>query len=68
MTKPKLRLKLATSGSLEGMRKLIANFYACKPDRITFIDRHAFWAVQSGEKGVDPIVVQNGKRFEFGVT
>ncbi len=66
MTKPKLSLKLATSGSLESMRKLIAEFYVCKPDRITFIDRHTFWAVQNGEKKMAPIVVQEGKRFVFG--
>lgn len=66
MAKPKLSLKLATSGSLESMRKLIAEFYACKPDRITFIDRHTHWAVQSGSKEVTPIVVQDGKRFVFG--
>ena len=66
MSKPKVSLKLGTSGSLESMRKVIAEFYVCKPDRITFVDHHMFWGVKSGEKEVTPIVIQDGKRFVFG--
>jgi hypothetical protein len=67
VAKPKITKKLATSGSLEELKKLIAEFYASKPERISFIDKDTHWQVQSGEKVVTPIVVQNGKRFVFGV-
>lgn len=62
----KIKKKLATSGSLESLKRLIAEFYATKPERIAFIDQGSHWQVQSGEKVVTPIVVQNGKRFVFG--
>lgn len=64
--KPKIAKKLATSGSLEELKKLIAEFYYSKPERITFTDRGTHWQVQSGEKVMSPIIVQQGKRFVFG--
>jgi len=64
---PKIARKLATAGSLEDVKKLIAQFYASTPDRITLIDHGTHWQVQSGERVVTPIVVQQGKRFIFGV-
>jgi len=67
VAKPKITKKLATSGSLEELKMLVAEFYATKPDRITFIAKDTHWQVQSGEKVVTPIVVQVGKRFVFGV-
>ena len=67
MKKPKISKKLATSGSLEEMKKLIAEFYYSQPERITYIDHETYWQVKSGEKVVTPIVVQQGKRFVFGV-
>jgi len=63
----KIEKKLATSGSLEEMKKLIAQFYYSTPDRITYVEHETHWKVKNGEKEVTPVVVRQGKRFVFGV-
>lgn len=63
----KVEKKMASSGSLEALKALVAEFYYTTPDRITFIDSGSHWQVMSGAKLVTPIVVRQGKRFVFGL-
>jgi hypothetical protein len=63
----KLSQKLASAGSLDALRSLIAQFYYSTPDRIVLTDAQSHWQVQNGDKRVSPIVVRQGKRFVFGV-
>lgn len=65
-TKIKIKMKLASSGSLDGIRQLIAEFYVTTPDRIGLTREEKFWKVTSGDKSVTPVVVQQGRRFVFG--
>lgn len=67
MSAPKITKKLATSGTLDGLRGLVAEFYATRPECIALIDQGSHWQVQSGAKVVTPIVIRTSKRFVFGV-
>jgi hypothetical protein len=59
--------KLASAGSLDALKKLIAEFYATGAERITLTEKGDYWSVQSGEKPVTPVVAKVGKRFVFGM-
>jgi len=64
-----IKQKLASSGSLNetGIKKLIAEYYYSRPERITLIDQGTHWQVKNGEKLVSPVVVKQGKRYVFGI-
>lgn len=59
-------MKIASSGTLEALRGLIADFYATKPARITIAWVGTHWQVWVGEKEMTPIVTHKRGRFVFG--
>lgn len=63
----KISQKIASSGSLDELKKLIAKFYVTTPDRIRLSEGAGCWLVMVGEKPVRPLVAQSGKRYVFGV-
>ena len=63
----KLKLKLASSSTFDGIKDCIAKFYVCATDEISLIPENSYWRVRVGKaKDVTPVVVRHGKRFEFG--
>ncbi len=71
----KLKQKLASSGSLEGLKKLVAEFYCCLPVKVQFSSFGDHYSVGLQDPGrldnplkvMVPVVVQQGRRFVFGV-
>lgn len=67
MRKVRIGQKLASTGSLEALKGLVAEFYVTTPERIRFSEGAGCWLVMVGEKPVATVVVEAGRRFIFGV-